>query len=269
MVRADILLDSISKNGVRLVTFELEFPRYILPQVLTHRVFSRNTSSSRAIPVKRMIAKVVRNPAIPSVFYRNKKGMQSHNVHSLQWAVLSLYMVAMWVAIAVAWVMSALKVHKQHVNRIIEPFSHTTMVLSGTDFDNFFKLRISKDAQHEIHDLAVTMKTAMDNSIPSVRKDGIHAPYSPDNIEGMLTEKEVILVSVARCARVSYRSNTTMKFSTTKEDVDLAEMLLKDGHLSPFEHIAIDNENGATANFSGWTQWRTAVENNWEYMFTG
>ena len=91
MERAKILLDSIGKSGMRLVTFELEFPRYILPQLLTHRVFSRNTASSRAVPVKKMIEKIRKNPAIPNVFYQKKNEIQSHTINKSQNLTNKLY----------------------------------------------------------------------------------------------------------------------------------------------------------------------------------
>ena len=49
---AEVLIDSVNPAGQRLTTFVLRFPRFVLSEFNTHRMFSRNASSSRAIPTR-------------------------------------------------------------------------------------------------------------------------------------------------------------------------------------------------------------------------
>ena len=74
-----VIADSISESGKRITTFQLKYPRFIHSEVMTHRVFSRNASSSRAIPVKKMIEQVRNNPAMPIHWGANQSGMQAKN----------------------------------------------------------------------------------------------------------------------------------------------------------------------------------------------
>jgi hypothetical protein len=155
--------------------------------------------------------------------------------------------------------MADLGAHKQIVNRLLEPFAHINVVVTATEWDNFFKLRRHPDAQPEIHELANQMWHQMRLSIPVEREH--HLPYTtwedPDCLVdaeggpwGKPTFRSWELISAARCARVSYRTHDG-KWSTPEEDIPLALDLRADGHLSPFEHQATAAE-GQHANFQGW-----------------
>lgn len=139
-----------------LWTFELTYPRYIHSEFMTHRVFSRNASSSRAIPVKRMIEQVRENPVIPPKVFMNQKGMvgetEADPVTTTAFHVL--WEEAAENACKTAEMMERLGIHKQHVNRILEPFQFIKVIVTATDWYNFFVLRLAPDAQPEIRELA-------------------------------------------------------------------------------------------------------------------
>lgn len=265
MINAQIVADSINdKNGARLTTFVLTYPRFIHAQIMTHRVFSRNVSSSRAIPVSKMIESIEKDPAYPISWGSNIKGMQAGNeLSSEQIGYLRLvWNMARDNAIHAALAASKIGLHKQHVNRLLEPFAHVNTILTGTDFDNFFALRISDHAQPEIHELALQMKRAMDSKTPVLCEPlDWHLPFVLDEEQNNdLMDK--IISSSARCARVSYKSNVTGWNSTLDEDKVLYDRLLKEKHMSPFEHQAFClGENKYIKNFRGWRQYRDVVEN--------
>src|SRR3954452_24195130 len=74
---AKVLADSVSPAGQRLTTLEATFPRFVLAEFNTHRVFSRNSASSRAIPVAKQLRRVLDDPYVPIEFGSNKPGMQA------------------------------------------------------------------------------------------------------------------------------------------------------------------------------------------------
>jgi thymidylate synthase ThyX len=82
MISAKIIADSISESeyGDRITTFELEYPRFIHGELMTHRLFSRNAASSRAIPINKMMDQVLTAPAMPVEWGLNKSGMQAEEM---------------------------------------------------------------------------------------------------------------------------------------------------------------------------------------------
>jgi thymidylate synthase ThyX len=278
MISATVLQDSYSEDNLsRLTTLSITFHRYILPEFNTHRCFSRNGKSSRAIPSSKLIQQVINDPAIPSSFGKNKKGMSAseENYATIAYDNKDLSAKEAWLvsrnkAVEMAKLFSDAEYHKQTVNRILEPYSWTTMVVSSTEWDNFFSQRISEHAQPEIRELAIKMKEALDNSKPvNLALREWHLPYILEEEQSLPldTRKKI---SVARCARVSYKMFETGVTSTVEQDIKLYEMLKSEYHLSPFEHIAEpmhpDSFHGE-ANFSGYTQLRAYVEE--ELYFSG
>jgi thymidylate synthase ThyX len=286
MTTAKIIADSISEAGIRITTMELTYERFIHSQFMTHRMFSRNAQSSRAIPTAKQI-ELIRDLSAPH-FLKNKAGMQASEEFK-DWE--HDYAVKYWnqardYAIAQAEVMLDLGVHKQWANRILEPFSTIKVVVTATEWQNFFDLRLHHDAQPEIQELAQTMKAAIDESEPALLRVGEwHLPYITDDdkhyhgTDGAIYEdwqKELPKISAARCARVSYLNHDNSNPDIEK-DLELARNLLESGHLSPFEHQSkpIDNHyshrakgithvamnDGAvwSGNFRGWTQHRALV----------
>lgn len=277
MIEAKIIADSSAPSEVRVTTYVLTYPRFIHSEFMTHRMFSRNASSSRAIPVKKQIQMVLTNPAIPLAFTRNKPGMQGGEALTGDQAeaALTTWLDARNAAVLMANKLVDLEVHKQYVNRILEPFAHISVVCTATDFANFFALRLHKDAQPEIAELAKQMWIAYCGSQPEKLQHGDwHLPF--------LTEKEKtdsshdtlskIKWSAARCARTSYLNHEGVTPSI-EEDFGLYAKLAGGFplHASPMEHQAMAerNPNIRSGNFRGWTQYRKTLKNENVTEFQG
>lgn len=266
MISAKVVADSIGPSGVRLTTMSLEYPRFIHAEFMTHRVFSRNASSSRAIPVKKLLERIKTDWARPLAFTQNKRGMQGDEIVEYETIKKAhrIWKDAMLSAVKHAQELSDLGVHKQHANRLVEPFSHISVVVTSTDWDNFFGLRIHQDAQPEIRALAETMYQEMKKSIPKTLKEGEwHLPFITDSeLEENSVEPnwtKMIKKSVARCARVSYNNHEGKK-PTLEEDLRLYERLLGSQpiHASPAEHQAqaVKVPYMRSGNLRGWIQFR-------------
>lgn len=298
MISAEVICDSISPAGKRLITFKLRYPRFIHAEFMTHRVISRNASSSRAVPTAKLIEEVRSDAlrATPEKWGKNQKGMQAFEEleHyptkfgevidiSPRGKAIHLWNEAAWGAAGVAQRMEDLGVHKQIVNRILEPFTHINVVATATEWDNFFGLRLDAGAEPTMQALAVAMWSARKTSTPALLSPGEwHLPFfnwdetrhpNGTTFWDMSTgdaETVAIKVSVARCARVSYQSFETGKRSTVEEDLALYEKLLgaQPLHASPGEHQATpigpgagSHESGQCGNFVGWRQYRKMLSN--------
>lgn len=236
---ARILADSITRSGTRLTTLEAVIPRIVLAELNTHRTHSRCSASSRAIPVEKRIEMIERDPFIPETFGKNRKGMQSTEDLDDEAASQArlIWTNAKTDAIARARELAKLEVHKQLANRLLEPFAWHTVVLSATEWENFYALRCHPDAQGEMRRSAEFMQEAMHNSTPRLLEDGEwHLPYITEE-ERLTFELEFLIkVSCGRCARVSYRTFDG-KYDP-HADYILAEKLAEAGHMSPLEHPA-------------------------------
>lgn len=225
-----------------LYTFELEYPRFIHSEFMTHRMFSRNASSSRAVPVERTIQNILNDPWVPSDVYKNCKGMQGkdivneddYDIFCEEWQE------AAFKAIEVARKMIDNGFHKQHINRILEPFTRIKVIVTATEWSNFFDLRLSPDADPEIQHLAKAIKLAMDavsnTDIYINAHGGRTLPYvNVDEMDAIDDLRILTLISAARCARVSYLNHDGSKPDILK-DLALAKRLIDSGHMTPFEH---------------------------------
>ena len=291
-ITAKVICDSICKHSkIRITTLELEYPRFIHPEFMTHRVFSRNASSSRAIPVAKVIQAVIDNPAMPIHWGKNQSGMQAREEldDSGKESVERLWIDARDCAVQLAKEMSEVGAHKQIVNRILEPFTHIRVIVTATNFANFFALRDHEDAQPEIRELARVMKAAMETSTPkSLGLGEWHLPYLDDedlaNINNHMAESSITrhepnkgdvcmmacAVSAARCARVSYLTHDGER-PTLQKDLELYRHLVNANppHMSPCEHQASPNCYDKVAglgyqithsNFRGWVQFRHLIK---------
>lgn len=227
-----------------LYTFELEYPRFIHSEFMTHRMFSRNASSSRAVPVEKTIQNILNKPWAPLKVYKNCKGMQGkelisddeYDVFCEEWQD------AAFKAIEVAHKMIDNGYHKQHINRILEPFTKIKVIVTATEWNNFFNLRLSPDADPEIQSLAMAIKKAMDNAwSTSINVHGGRTlPYVTfDEMDNIEDNRILTLISAARCARVSYLNHDGSKPDILK-DLALAKRLINSGHMTPFEHQCQD-----------------------------
>ena len=291
-IEAKVIADSIA-NGVRLTTMELKFHRFILPEFNTHRMFSRNASSSRAIPIEKMLEQVKAEPSIPIHWGKNQPGMQAREEIDHIETAKYRWTLAAEQAVLYATKLNSMQLHKQVVNRLLEPFQYIKVIVTATEWDNFFKLRLHPDAQPEIAFLASKMQEAMNNSVPEKLEHGEwHLPYVDRNefqINGTysglpyieIDYTRAIKCSVARCARVSYLNHDNTNPDIEK-DIALYDRLLKDGHMSPFEHVATPiktpnydgfsskfwekgvthtdrNDNFWSGNFKSWLQYRQMI----------
>lgn len=257
-ISAKIIADSVNKFGNRLTTFVITYPRIILAEVNTHRMLSRSTASSRAIPVSRQIDKVRSRPFIPSWIGKNQSGMQAKEEIELegQKSFKSNWLMAAGAMCNVAGVLEKSNIHKQISNRLLEPFGYVTSIVSGTDFANFFKLRCHPDAQPEFMILAFRMLEEYVHHKPT-RSDS-HVPFG-DRMPYGLTEDEKVKIACARCARVSYETHDGSK--DPSKDIELYNRLISAGHMSPFEHVAKAHINDTyVGNFRGWVQERKKIQ---------
>lgn len=258
---ARVLLDSVGPNGVRLTTLEVTFPRFVLAEFNTHRSFSRNSASSRAVPTTKLIERVERDPAVPLEWGLNKSGMSATDVLSDEAAKAATraWLDARDDAVANARKLLDLKVHKQELNRLLEPFLWHTVIVTATEWENFFELRCAPNAQPEIRAAALRMREAIDASRPRPVGDGEwHTPLLQED-EAVLGVEVRKQISAARCARVSYLTHEGAR--EIAKDLELYERLKSDRHLSPFEHVATpSDDSGFHANFRGWIQMRSEVE---------
>lgn len=259
---AEVIADSISPANIRLLTLQLKYPRWIHGELMTHRVFSRNAASSRAIPIQKMIDQVLENPALPVHWGKNQPGMQARQelTPEVQEKAIAEWLRARNSVVEHARNLVELGVHKQVVNRILEPFQLMQTIVTATEWDNFFALRIHEDAQPEIKKLAELMKKAMDNSTPSLLTTGEwHLPYVMDEEKALPIDQQRKL-STARCARVSYLNHDRSNPDPAK-DVNLHDRLYESGHFSPFEHQARPAlTDDFYANFRGWESYRFRFE---------
>lgn len=280
-ISAKIITHSIA-NNIELITMELNYPRFIHSEVMTHRMFSRNASSSRAIPVEKVIEQVRNSPAMPIHWGKNQPGMQARQEVLDIDTVKGIWLSARVQAVdAAEWLMEE-NVHKQIVNRITEPFQWIKVIVTATEWDNFFKLRDHPDAQPEIQELARCMKKAMQLSKPTPLVAGEwHLPYINEDEICMaqvgytkpycINLDDLIKCSVARCARVSYNNHDNSSPDIEK-DIALADRLLEAGHMSPFEHIATPMEEDNCIHPEEWELGVTHMDCNkklWSGNFRG
>lgn len=296
--------DSVSPDGVRLVTFVVTFPRFILAEVNTHRMLSRNSASSRAVPLWKRIAAVCEDPYVPARFGAEQAGMQAgawlegadHDLARDQWLrarndavvraanMLSLEdrrkVIDRLSGLALKLVLAhadgfgpSVSVHKSWLNRLLEPFSWHTAILSATDWNNFFAQRCHKDAQPEFRTIAEMMQGAMKESVPQALTCGQwHLPFvtAEELAEvcagGEPARERYKLISVGRCARVSYLNHDGAR--DPEADVKLAQRLMDatPKHASPFEMVATpfvptDERPRNRGNFFGWLQFRHTIPN--------
>lgn len=255
-IEAKIVLASIAKD-IPIITMQLKYPRWVHGEFLTHRMFSRNASSSRAIPVEKLLDQVRNNPAMPIHWGKNKPGMQANEEIENQDSKYT-WIHASRMASRYAKSMSKLGLHKQVVNRILEPYQFMHTVVTATEWDNFFKLRAHKDAQPEIQELALCMKEAMAScDFTKLEPGDWHLPYILEE-EYYYPTDMLQKASVARCARVSYLNHDKTN-SDIEKDLRLAEKLLEAGHMSPCEHQATPMHDPTSAQHYSPTNWQVGV----------
>ena len=277
-------------TGVTLYTFVLTYPRVILAEVNTHRMFSRNTASSRAIPSKKQRERILNDPFVPITIGQNQKGMQAGAELSgwRHFVAVQTWKLARYPMALASWILEKVGAHKQVVNRIVEPWTFTQQVVTCTDLKNMLKLRNHKDAEPHFHELARQMQAQveyvdrlyntvnfdcrypdgspvpLDDVNPTLgvyrvqmlRPGDWHLPFVDESEMGNDIES-LKKISTARCARVSYYLPESGKRSDMERDVELCARLSGSGHWSPFEHVATPTADDTYyGNFRAWKQYR-------------
>lgn len=283
MIKAEILLDSIGYAGSapRLTSWLVTLNRFCLAEFNTHRLFSRNCPSSRAIPVAKRIEMIISAPCEIIEWGLDKPGMQAKELASqeIESEAIKIWTNAAMNAIAAAKQLEALGIHKQIVNRLLEPFVNVTVLMTSTQvgIENFFALRAEGAADPHIQKLAYLMLDEYNKSTPQVLQRGDwHIPFGDRMPEG-LTPKERTKIAVARAARVSF--NNFEGKDDIEKDFALHDRLAEQGHWSAFEHMArvplqrtgtsdLDTaylvllaEKYSSGNLPGWDQLRKGYEN--------
>ena len=265
---ATILADTVSPAGVRLTTFQLCMPRFILAEFNTHRVLSRNAASSRAIPVRRRTLDIRARPVFPVEWGANKRGMQASGVLDAETEYKAS---TIWGDILDASVVAAEKldaldppVHKQVANRVCETYAWVPVVATATEWGSVFAQRAHPDAQPEFRVLAEMMLEAYRASESTERRH--HLPYVDDAAAAWASDwdgpsyisSSVEKISTGRCARVSYKTfdGRTDPLDDIRLHDDLAAA--SPPHASPFEHpcVALDDPDVWCGNVRGFCQYR-------------
>ena len=274
MIKARVQEDTIF-NDRRITTIVATYPRIIHAEVLTHRAFCRNASSSRAIPVSRMIDDVEKNPFYPMKWGTRKTGMQMADNEANPSLCRNQWKLSLDRAVDVARRLDKDQhVHKSIINRLLEPFSHITCIITATEWANFFRLRIHPDAEVHMNVLAQMIHDRIEKSEPI--EAPMHTPFLRGDEKRYAMQlymsqgtqctklEEWAHVSAARCARVSYLTHTTRKLDRDK-DKKLARRLLEGsgfGHWSPFEHFAFSYSGWNTnCPYRGWQTYRATQFN--------
>jgi thymidylate synthase ThyX len=294
-IKATVIQDSISNWGTRITTFELEYPRFIHAEFMTHRQFSRNAASSRAIPVEKMMEQIALNTGQPIHWGANQAGMQAKAEVADITEAHATWMRACFSALSECRQLLSNGLHKQISNRVTEPFQMMKVIVTATEWSNFFWLRNHEDAQPEIHELARVMLEAHLASVPmTVHTSEWHVPYVNrvrEYLDGDLSylgsqgEKisleDAKIISASCCAQVSYRKSDD---SLEKAKMVYQRLIGSEPvHASPVEHQATPmktpqspfgdcTEVGVThkdrkhdywsGNFRNWIQLRQLIPNN-------
>lgn len=266
-MRVRVIADSIAMHHTRVISVEAIYHRYIHGEVMTHKKFSRNAMSSRAIPVTRMIQMIQEQPAIPVFWGKNQKGMQADEElpADVQKAALEDWLGAFNAVLPFVQRMHERGVHKQVANRPLEPWMYMRTIITADQFGwaNTFNLRDHPAAQPEFRTLAALALDAVNDSKPKALLPGQwHLPYIRDEeLAAGYSDDDLLDMSAARCARVSYNKHDGGT-STLEDDHGLAVSLKKEPHASPFEHqLKAMEEPKPYANFIGWMPYRQLIPN--------
>jgi hypothetical protein len=296
MYLAKMLADSVSPDGVRLTTLEVEYPHAIHKDIMTHRMFSRNFQSFRAYPPEKVVANIAVDPFVPESFDYRVTGMgQGKAVGSLE----AMKANAIWTnhvenSLQTAESMMKLGLAKAQINFVLQDLTWIRGIITATEWDNFWDLRLATHpetgkpmARPEVYKIASMMKRTYDDSQPQkLDYDEWHTPLAdgiPEDVDDLERAWEILkAVSTGRCARVSYLTHDGVR--DPMKDVGLHDGLAGDKHMSPFEHVArpipitgpkyVDEINSTTrkstgntvlgpdwrANFYGWHQYRSDME---------
>lgn len=300
MFRAQVVAHSVNPQGKELVTFRVEMPKYLQQELNTHKILNKSAASSRATPVSATLAKlrgaaatakspaIEADPFIPLRFEQNAPGMQSSIPcdADTERAAREQYLSAMTDACRHADELQSLGIHKQFINRVVEPYCWTRCVITGTEWANFFALRTHEDAEPHFRHLARIMYVAYSLSKPALVKWGEwHLPFVSEAEKARalaeeagfyLADEETVVspgeylcrLSAARCARVSYAMLERLQRPTVDDDLDLYKRLVHrtPKHMGPTEHqamaaipVVFQGKPHLRSNLIDWVQFRKTI----------
>lgn len=262
-------------------TLRMRYPRIIHAELMTHRVFSRNARSSRAVPVSRMIQEIKSDPFVPWHWGKNQKGMQASEecdepvfigseYNDDGWHREHAWLSAANVAIRHAEAFMNAGYHKQIANRLLEPFMYIDVLVTSTEWENFLWLRDHKDAEPHLQDLATLVRRALEGPVEVLKPGVWHLPYITEEERDMPVDL-LRKISAARCARISYAPFDGD--ASYERELKRYDTLVRSDrvHASPLEHQAVpDTWNPVTnswkfpemhGNLNGWIQYRKLVPN--------
>ena len=236
----EILADSVNPIGQRVTTVQIRLPLVVWPEFLTHRTFSRNARSNRAVPSRVLISEVLRNPFVPEFWGRNQAGMQAgaELTGLRRWLARKAWLWARYPAIAAAWVMSRAGLHKQDANRVLNPWQWIDAVVTAgeAEWQAFFALRCHELADPKIQRIAEMICDKIANGDPlHLRWGQWHLPYYAGQSETPWCD--TLWASAGACARVSYACFDGRH--SDKENAALGRRLAREkpAHASPLEHV--------------------------------
>lgn len=293
-VKVDFIQGSTSffNKDTPITTLVCEYPRAIHAQLLTHRVFSKNSSSTRAVPIKKAIKNVKANPA-KYIWTENQSGMQGAVITDPDklFKINSAYEMAMLAACSFTEILGlpedeqGLNVHKQNAGRLIEPYQNIRICLTSTEWDNWDWLRNDADAQGEIKELAQAIHQAkIDNAHKYLvlGADEWHLPFinrtsNPKTLDieyfHPLTSKQLTLeqaknLSMSLCAQISFRN---ADYSDEKTNTVIQRLFTGNKiHASPSEHQAAPINHPSFTNSEYWPEGVTHIDrigNYWSGNF--
>jgi hypothetical protein len=282
MITAEILAFSKYKGCNPLVTFSLMYPRFIHSELLTHKMLGRNSSSSRAIPAQKMRDFVRGLKVSPSFWGKNKPGMSAEEQVDDPYAAKDWWDTVRDTLLDLHEEGEKLKIHKQILNRILEPVVHINTIVTATELENFFALRTDKAAQPEFQALATAMKNLYDDAVSGKRwtkfgptrlsnRNEIeptgeltwHIPFYAVTEDRYFSYSEQLNICAARCARISYQTYGENEIDPNK-DLALSQKLIEGGHWSPFEHILTPAPGERWGQYFGWKPLRAFKDPNYE-----
>ena len=272
MFNAKVLADSTNLCGNRLITMEMTYPRFIHAEHLRHRMFSFNVASSRAIPVEKMIEQVEKNPVIPTHWGKAQKGMQAYEeVNDNAKANCAFeWLHCRRAVIKSCKVMLEVGLHKQIINRLLEPWMWCTVICTGSQgaWNNFWALRCHPEAEPHMQKIAELSRDAANASETDRLFEGDwHLPLIGFEGDDQLSASDAVKVSAGRCARVSYLTHDGRR--DVQADIDLCDRLVTSKHFSPTEHQARCWEGVTAPDASGnlglgWVQFRKTLAGEYQ-----
>lgn len=276
MISAEVVLHSKSEAGAEIWTIKARYHRFAHPELMTHRKLSRNASSSRAIPARRLLREALHDMAIPIHWGANQPGMQARKELTgwRRWLAKKIWRSSCLFSVAHTWALMKLGLHKQTANRLLEPYTHITVVITTTNLGHFMNLRHHPDAQPEMRALAEAIFKAIDGHQPiKLRTGEWHLPFVTGEeydgyLKGTIPLAHLIAASVARAARTSYNNHDGTTADLFK-DWGLADKLIEACHWSPTEHQAAAHADPkfVSGNLDGFVQFRKLFANEYRPEF--